>query len=93
MSFYRPETNKSYRFVVLDLHPSTPTSKRPVKNYDQVYHATAGKSTETKSKAAQLVDLRLQMRGNPYARPLLDAKKIYEYDVRPNKASFRLQGS
>ena len=75
MSFYRQETNKSYGFVVLDLHPSTPSNKRIVKNYDRLYHAAAGKSTETKSRAAQLRDLRLQARENPYARPLLEAKE------------------
>ena len=77
MSFYRKETNKSYGFVVLDLHPSTPINKRIVKNYDRVFHAAAGKSTETKSRAAQLIDLRLQTRENPYARPLLEAKEKY----------------
>ena len=83
MKHYREQTSKPFGFAILDLHPSTPSDKRIVRNFEPKIVA---QPIKTKSKSEQLKDLQFQI-NNPIGNELLEAQKKYlemEKDPKAN---------
>ena len=73
MKHYREQTSKPFGFVVLDLHPSTPTDKRIVRNFEPKLVA---QPLATKSATERLHDLQFKI-NYPIGNELQKAEKIY----------------
>ena len=68
MKYYQEEVSKHFGYLVLDLHPSTPISKRIVRNFEP---SLVAKTNKTQTE--QLVEMRTIAK-NPYAHEMLKAK-------------------